>query len=157
MSTTPGPPEAVSAAPGLRVGRGSQLTLRASRTLVLLNACGSARLLGDDRLGEELTRSFAEIFLRRGARGVIATTGDVRKLVSAEFVQQLLMGTEQHDVSVPTALRAYRARLAADVKHGERDDARAEARLVAFFNGFMYLYFGNPHTLLRMIPKAAGE
>jgi CHAT domain len=126
--------------------------LLASRTLVLLNACGSGQLLNDDRLGETATRSFAEVFLRRGARGVIATSGEVDKLESYDFAVRLLSDAEAADLNVPASLRNYRAELAADLPRDPAADATDE-QLQAFFNGFMYLYFGNPNTFLRMRPK----
>ncbi|BCY08789.1 CHAT domain-containing protein [Actinoplanes sp. L3-i22] len=134
-----------------QLGRHRMRALRAARTLVLLNACSSALLMNDDRFGERATRTFAEIFLRRGARGVIATAGEVGKLDSLEFVDRLLEVARDRSVSVPAALRDYRAAL---VEELPADPSTADpALLKAFFYGFMYLYVGHLDTALYMPPR----
>ncbi|MEU8007911.1 CHAT domain-containing protein [Catellatospora sp. NPDC049111] len=125
-----------------------------SRTLVLLNACGSGQLLNDDRFGEQGTRNFAEMFLRRGARGVIATSGQVDKADSYDFAWRLLSESESEDLSVPGMLLAHRTNLA-DALPSDPSVKATDEQLREFFNGFMYLYFGNPNTLLRMLPSGA--
>jgi hypothetical protein len=140
-----------------RVGVYRMRALRRSRTLVLLNACGSAQLLHDDRFAEKATRSFAEIFLRRGARGVIATSGEVGKAESYDFVQHLLLGAEEAGISLPAALLEYRASLAAGLPEDPSDDPAVLQRLQMFFYGFMYLYFGHPDAVLHMLPLRVGS
>jgi hypothetical protein len=130
--------------------------LRQSRAVVLLNACGSGQLMRDDRFGEGSARSFAEIFLRRGARGVIATSGRVGKIESYDFVQRLLSEAEDAAINLPAALLAYRAKLARGLPADPGDDPAVQKKLEAFFHGFMYLYFGDPDTALHMLPPGAG-
>lgn len=152
----PGPNGAVSTLAGIPLDRFEVFRMRAllgSQTLVLLNACGSAQLLNDDRFGEQKTRSFAEVFLRRGARGVIATSGQVDKADSYDFAWRLLSEAEAEDASIPGMLLAHRTQLA-DALPADPGGTATDEQLRDFFNGFMYLYFGNPHTLLRMLPKA---
>jgi hypothetical protein len=131
-----------------QLGQHRMRALRAARTLVLLNACSSAVLMNDDRFGERATRTFAEIFLRRGARGVIATAGEVGKADSLEFVDRLLAAARDRSVSVSTALRDYRAALAENLP--DDPSAADPALLKAFFYGFMYLYIGHLDTALHM-------
>jgi hypothetical protein len=152
----PGSNGAVSTLAGIPLDRFEVFRMRAllgSQTLVLLNACGSAQLLNDDRFGEQTTRSFAEVFLRRGARGVIATSGQVDKADSYDFAWRLLSEAETEDASIPGMLLAQRTQLA-DALPADPGGTATDEQLRDFFNGFMYLYFGNPHTLLRMLPKA---
>ena len=130
--------------------------LRQSRTIVLLNACGSAHLLHDDRFGEKSARSFAEIFLRRGARGVIATSGQVGKIESYDFAHRLLFAAEDAAINLPAALRVYRASLASGLPADPGDDPALQEKLKTFFHGFMYLYFGHPDTALRMLSPETG-
>jgi hypothetical protein len=138
-----------------RLGVYLMRALRGSRTLVLLNACGSAQLMNDNRFGEKATRSFAEIFLRRGARGVIATSGEVGKADSYDLVSHLVFAAEEADVNLPAMLLKYRAALAHELPTDPGDDPAVEERLKFFFYGFMYLYFGHPDTMLRMLPVGA--
>jgi hypothetical protein len=137
------------------VGAKLMRALHGFRTLVLLNACGSAQLMNDDRFAEKATRSFAEIFLRHGARGVIATTGQVGKGESHQFMQELLFGAEE-GINLPDTLLKYRASLASDLPADSEDDEDAQDRREAFFHGFLFLYFGNPDTELRMLPVEVG-
>jgi hypothetical protein len=156
----PGPNGEVATLAGMpmdRVELYRMPALRHSRAVVLLNACGSAQLMHDDRFGEEgSARSFAEIFLRRGARAVIATSGKVGKIESHDFLQRLLSDAEDAAINLPAALLAYRAGLARGLPPDPGDDPAVQNKLKAFFNGFMYLYFGHPDTALRMLPPGAG-
>jgi len=136
-----------------QLGHRRMRALNTARTLVLLNTCSSALLMNDDRFGERATRTFAEIFLRRGARGVIATTGEVGKLDSLEFVDRLLTAAEDQPISVSTALRDYRAKLAKALP--DDPSAAGPVLLKAFFYGFMYLYIGRLDTALHM-PRQGG-
>jgi hypothetical protein len=153
----PGPNGAASTLAGMPLDRLEVFrmpVLLGSRTLVLLNACGTGQLLNDDRFGEQGTRSFAEVFLRRGARGVIATSGQVDKADSYDFAVRLLSDAETDDLSIPGMLLKHRAGLA-DALPADPADTATDEQLREFFNGFMYVYFGNPNTQLRMLPNAA--
>lgn len=138
-----------------RIGAYRMRLLRRSQTVVLLNACGSAQLMHDARFAEKLTRSFAEIFLRRGARGVIATSGQVGKVESYDLVLRLLFAAEDAGVNLSSAMLDYRASLADGLPADPRDDPIVEEKLKRFFHGFMYLYFGHLDTVLRMHPDGA--
>jgi hypothetical protein len=153
----PGPDGATSTLAGISLDRLEGFRMRAlhcSQALVLLNACGSGQLLDDDRFGEQGTRSFAEVFLRRGARGAIATSGEVDKIISYRFVYKLLAAVDATDKSIPSMLLTYRAQLA-DNLPADPVHTATNQQLSEFFNGFMYLYFGNPNALLRMSPNGA--
>ena len=76
----------------------------------------------DDRFGEGSARSFAEIFLRHGARGVIATSGQVGKIESYDFAHRLLFDAEDAAINLPAALRVYRASLASGLPADPGDD-----------------------------------
>ncbi|MEV0897238.1 CHAT domain-containing protein [Actinoplanes sp. NPDC049802] len=133
------------------LGRHRMHALRAADTLVLLNACSSALLMNDDRFRERATRTFAEIFLRRGARGVIATAGEVGKPDSLEFLDRLLAAARDQAVSVSALLRDYRATLARELPD---DLSTADPILLkAFIYGCMYHYIGRLDTALYMSPQ----
>ncbi|MEV4830535.1 CHAT domain-containing protein [Micromonospora sp. NPDC049257] len=135
-----------------RIGAYRMGALRAGRTLVLLNACSGAQLMGDTDFGERASRSFALIFLRRGAPGVIATAGQVEPAFSRDLLEHLLTVAAVGEVRLSAALRDYRARLAA----GVGDLTRAGTDLYplrAFIYGVMYQYIGRLDTTLRLQPR----
>jgi hypothetical protein len=129
---------------------------RALRTwpgLVFLNACHSGQLIDDPAFGDHLLRGFAELFLSEGAVGVIATLGKVGDQYGrevAERVVDMLAGIGNTPVSV--AMRDLRAQ-AAEEKPESSDDPR---ELLPFLYTFMYIYYGNPSTTIRLSRRPDG-
>ena len=133
--------------------------LRESGALVVLNACGSGRPAIDQRYHGAPTRSFAELFLRYGAGGVIATVGEVDLNHSHDFAVRLLENARAQDLNIAEALqqhRRYYAQLARR-KRGQ-SESRTERDFELFFSSFMYVYFGHPDTVLRTdsLPRGGG-
>ncbi|TCO59851.1 CHAT domain-containing protein [Actinocrispum wychmicini] len=138
---------------GLPLNAYTEFTMHAlqqSGALVLLNACVSGRPVVDERHPSTATRSFAEVFLRYGAGGVIATAGDVDLNHSHDFAVRLLSDANSRPVNVAEALREHRKHYANRVRYrpGAADN-RTEQQFKDFFASFMYLYFGHPDTILR--------
>ncbi|WP_430781761.1 CHAT domain-containing protein [Actinoplanes sp. G11-F43] len=124
------------------------IALAGRRTLVLLNACGSAQLMDDDRFNEQATRSFAQVFLESGAPGVVATVGEVGRDYSINLLNFLLRRTAHGQRSVSQALLDYRARLAGQLQRTPTDEMAQK-----FVNGFMYQYLGSFDTTLHLTTK----
>jgi hypothetical protein len=122
--------------------------LKKSGAVVLLNACVSGRPVVDERHPGTATRSFAELFLRYGAGGVIATTGDIDLNHSHDFAVRLLSNAENNPVNIAEALRAHRHHYAKQVRF-QPGVQRTEQQFKEFFASFMYVYFGHPDTILR--------
>ncbi|GII85764.1 hypothetical protein Ssi03_37540 [Sphaerisporangium siamense] len=128
------------------------LRLRSAATMVFLNACQSGSLGYDtDRFNDRVLRGFAEVFLRSGAAGVLATSGNVGDREAWEMARELFRHMREHPGRpVAEALRTLRARAAtlspADLA-GVSGTA-ADAELLPLLYRFMYVYYGSPRTLV---------
>jgi hypothetical protein len=120
--------------------------LSRSHAVVILNACNTAKLVPVGPQTPLSTTSFAGVFLRKGASSVIATLSTVGFHHSYEFVDHLLH-PEDDDHRLGHLLRLWRRRYARRVKTCAEDYAD-------FFNGFMYVYYGNPDSTLRVTGDA---
>ncbi|GII62346.1 hypothetical protein Skr01_24310 [Sphaerisporangium krabiense] len=133
------------------------LRLRSAATLVFLNACQSGALGYDtDRFNDRVLRGFAEVFLRSGAAGVLATSGNVGDREAWKMARELFRYMREHPGRpVAEALRELRARAAtlspADLA-GVSGRA-ADEELIPLLYRFMYVYYGSPRTLVT--PDAA--
>jgi len=131
-------------------------TLRAlqnSKSLIFLNACNSARAVVDRSLGERANRNFAEIFLRRRARGVIATLAEVPIGQSNALARRLVKEAQTGYVPLAEHLRKHRAKYAATLPAHTINLGEAECHAVkAFLYASMFVYFGHPDTTFRLAP-----
>lgn len=139
--------------------------LRGGATLVCLNACDSGRLFDNRARGEKALRGFAELFLRKGAVGCIATSGKVGDDVAHELIKELVERLcADPELPVAQALREFRARAAARLPDpteliglsGPERVAR-QRRILWVLYSFMFLYFGHPLTRLRLRVEPARE
>jgi hypothetical protein len=122
-------------------------TVSRSRSLIFLNACHSARLIQDSRMADGLLRGFAESFLRQGAAAIIGTAGRIGTDSARQAAQSIIEELARNrDRPVAAVLRDMRAQAARDAPVNP-DDPRG---LLTFMYRFMYLYFGNPCTTLRL-------
>ncbi|MEU6534450.1 CHAT domain-containing protein [Streptomyces sp. NPDC047000] len=141
----------------------SMAALDGRRTLVCINACHSARMVDNSPRGERALRGFAELFLRKGAGGCIATSGkvgdDVAHTLVRDLVERLCADPE---LPVAQALREFRARAVAALPdplpslytdEGTFDKV-GQQRLLPLLYSFMFLYFGHPLTTLRLSLRA---
>lgn len=127
--------------------------LRASRSVVFLNTCNSARQVMDIDLGTFSGRSFAEIFLRHHAAAVIATLGEIPVTHSAMVARKLVRMAKAGGVCVPEQLRAHRARYAEGLpkhtiglKEDKEDKGGRKAAIQAFLIASTIVYFGHPDS-----------
>jgi CHAT domain len=131
---------------------------RLRETLVFLNSCVSG-LMGVDtaKYNDGALRGFAEVFLRSGAAGVLATTGAVGN-DEARALARDLFDYLKADQALPvaTAVRQLRAQALREMNnHPEwfrsdlSDDDRkaADLRLLPLLYPFMYIYYGSPWLL----------
>ena len=126
--------------------------LHTSRAPVLLNACSSGRTVTDSRRPGMPVRSFAELFLRRGASAVIAAVGEIDLNHSHDFARRLLFETTDDKTRLAEVLHNHRKHYARSVRRA-RTDSRSEADFRLFFDSFMYVYYGHPNTTLRTVPR----
>jgi hypothetical protein len=122
--------------------------MHASGSVVLLNACNSARPVVDPAMGDRANRNFAEIFLRRRARAVVATMGEVPTGSSAALARSVIARARSGGVLIPEFLRNRRAQAARDLpadtlalEPGERE------AIQDFLYASRYVYFGHPDAV----------
>ncbi|MEW2144208.1 CHAT domain-containing protein [Micromonospora vinacea] len=120
--------------------------VQGSRPVVVLNACNTAKGVPVGPESQVANRSFAELFLRKGAASVVATLGNVGLEHTQEFVYQLL-NADGDDRRVARFLRRHRARYAARVAI---ERVPEEWNYREFFYSFMYVCFGHPDTTLHL-------
>ena len=123
--------------------------LTASRPVVILNACNTAMVVKAGRDVPRATRSFANVFLNKGASAVIATVGEVDLDQTHDFMTLLFKGAaENHRVSA--LLLAWRKYHADRIMGRSRTDPELPGLLKDFFHAFLYVYFGHPDSTLRL-------
>jgi CHAT domain len=115
-----------------------------SKAVVILNACNTAKLVPVGPHATRATRSFAEMFLRKGASSVIATLGQVAVDHTVEFTFRLFEAATGQRIS--KILLDHRKRYADRLADPHRGDAKYEQ----FFYCFMYVCFGDPETTLKL-------
>ena len=117
-----------------------------SKAIVFINACHSGRMLKDNKyLRTRYLRGFPEVFLSKGAVGVIGTTGFVNDTFATEMATWFLRALSTTDEPVSKLLRRWRGKVLGDL-HAER----SEEDDVALLNACMYVYYGNPQSRLRI-------
>jgi hypothetical protein len=125
--------------------------LRNSRAVVFINACHSA-LVSETDARTGVRESFTETFLDNYASGVIGTIGlvddkDFAPTITRELIEQMNQG-----IPIAEALQRVReSRYTAlnTILNRERRNPTHE-ELKDFFNAFMYVYYGNPLTRLKV-------
>jgi hypothetical protein len=124
--------------------------LAGAPTFVFLNACHSGGLSHDTaRLNDGFLRGFAEVFLRSGAAGVLATSGRVGTATAFEMARAVLERMRERP-GVPAArivrdLRGEAAsRIPADL--ASVDDPDAHRQLLPLLYTFMYVCYGSPRA-----------
>lgn len=126
--------------------------LEESRSIVFINACSSGVITQDTTvLNDEVQRGFAELFLGKGARGVLGTLGSVKARRAAEFANRFLQTTLAKDQPIARTLRELRAEVAKRMP----DEPTAE-QYEELYTVLLYVYYGNPRTRLRL-RTATGE
>jgi hypothetical protein len=118
-----------------------------SKAVVFINACHSGRMLKEDEyLGAEHLRGFPEFFLGQGAVGVIGTTGFVNDKFAAKMANWLLRNLRTTDEPVSKLLRRWRATVIESLPLTPSEEDKVE-----LLNAFMYVYYGNPLSRLRIV------
>ena len=123
--------------------------LTASRPIVILNACNTAKVVPVGADVQMATRSFAEIFLNKGAAAVIATAGEVDLDQTHEFMTRLF-NNPPDDHRLSSLLLAWRKYHVDQITKLAWNDAELPARLRDFFHAFLYIYFGHPDSTLQI-------
>ncbi len=91
---------------------------------------------------------FIELFLAKGARGVIGTLGAVGDSHAANFAHDLIQESlRSPNLSVAALLRKLRLRVVENLP-----EQPTTQDLLPFIYTFMYVYYGNPMTVLRLTP-----
>lgn len=120
-----------------------------SRSIVFINACHTARQEAHDFIPRHYCVGFVERFIAQGSRGVIATLGAVGQLHAANFARELIQKSLQSpNLSVAELLRQLRLRVVNRLLENP-----TEEDLLKFIYTFMYVYYGNPMTVLRLTPR----
>ncbi|MFE6287372.1 CHAT domain-containing protein [Streptomyces sp. NPDC057877] len=136
--------------------------LRTDGALVCLNACHSGRFVDNRAQGEHALRGFAELFLRKGAGGCVATAGGVGDPESRVLVRRLVHEMAAHPRhSVPETLRFFRASAVrefgslAAIPTVRNDDGQidqvGQKRVLRLLYAFMFHYYGHPETVLHLV------
>jgi hypothetical protein len=119
--------------------------LEKSRSVVFVNACNSGVVVQDTTvLHGDFQRGFAELFLGKGARGVIGTLAEVEAKDAVEVAERFLAKVSAPGgTSVAHALRELRAEVARSMT-----DSSKPADYEKLYSVFLYVYYGNPRTVL---------
>jgi hypothetical protein len=119
-----------------------------SQGIVFINACHSAREQIDPVICHSYRMGFIELFLAKGARGVIGTLGAVGDIYAAEFACKLIKESSQvSPLSVAALLKKLRSKAVENL-----DPEPTLEQLLCLIYTFMYVYYGNPMTVLRLTP-----
>ncbi|MGW5350150.1 CHAT domain-containing protein [Streptomyces sp. NPDC004031] len=138
--------------------------LAAGGTAVVLNVCHAGRVVANHGGGEDALRGFTELFLRGGATACVAVGGAVDDTIARELLAHLMDHTGRTpERSLALMLRDFRARATDTLPHplprargGDGTvDLRGQRAVLRFLYPFMYVYYGHPHTTLRLSPSAA--
>ncbi|GIF44155.1 CHAT domain-containing protein [Actinoplanes xinjiangensis] len=136
---------------GISLSRFETLRLRAMRasgSVVMLNACNSARPVFDPAMGDRANRNFAEVFLRRHARAVLATMGEVPTGSSAALARRMIVLARSGGVRIPEFLRQHRAGSARGLPADTLTlDAEQREAIRDFLYASRYVYFGHPDAV----------
>jgi hypothetical protein len=133
--------------------RGSLLAaIGASRPVAFLNACHAGRLSASvKRLPGTYRRGFPELFIGKGAVGVIGPVGNIGDtdagLIAGDLITRLVRSPA---APVAHTVRAMRADAAA--AHATTGTAETQLRLIF---SFMYVYYGVPHAILELAAEGA--
>lgn len=138
--------------------------LRSQPVLVFLNGCRTGSIGVDkDKYNDGALRGFAEVFLRCGAAGVLATTGAVGKEEAGTLAMTLIGRLDENpDLTVADAVRQLRDGVAepvlmlvnllrsrgTDMSEDERDEKERE--LLKHLYPFMYIHFGSPRLVMSL-------
>ena len=130
--------------------RKCQLNLvKNSQGIVFINACHSGREQAHNSIPHNYRMGFVELFLAKGARGVVGTLGAVGDTYAAQFAHDLIEESlRPPQASVATILRKLRLKVVKNLpsEPNTRD-------LLPLIYTFMYVYYGNPMTVLRLIAR----
>ena len=128
---------------------------RTDPTIVFLNACHSGRLSRKDQFNvfdPKYRKGFATFFLERGAKGVVGTLGKVGDRYAAQIAQSFFAEYRRNpNLTVAEILRNLRADIARKLQAG-----KSKENWYLFLYTFMYVYYGNPKTVLEIAP-AGGQ
>jgi hypothetical protein len=121
---------------------------KGSRSIVFINACHSGRQEAHTFIPRGYCVGFIELFLAKGARGVIGTLGAVGDSDAAKFAHDLIEESlRSPNLSVAALLRKLRFRVVENLP-----EQPTTQDLLPFIYTFMYVYYGNPMTVLRLTP-----
>jgi CHAT domain len=122
-----------------------------SQGIVFINACHSAREQAHSSIPHSYRLGFIELFLRQGARGVIGTLGAVGDSHAAIFARELIEESLHFpNLSVAALLKKLRLKVVKNLP-----DEPTTKDLLPLIYTFMYVYYGNPMTVLRL--SSSGE
>jgi hypothetical protein len=125
-----------------------------SDAVVFLNTCHSGRMFKEEQyLKSDRLRGFPELFLSKGARGVIATTGLVNSAFAATAAEQLIGMLRTRTLPISVLLREWRRGVVQGLPSREQ---RTKQDMATLLNTCMYVYYGNPRAGLRVRREAAG-
>ena len=127
--------------------------LTRSRAVVILNACNTAKPVPVGPQVPRATRSFAEVFLAKGASAVIATVGPVDLDQTREFVYHLV-GTAGDERRLSQLLLSWRRYHVDRLMQCGDNDPKRPGYIQDFFHAFMYVYFGHPDSTLEITDAA---
>jgi hypothetical protein len=130
--------------------------LASNGALVFLNACFGAAPEGGPS-GQPAT--FSELFLRKGASGVIAATAEIDADHSQDLAEELLVAASRGNwLNISGWLHDWRRDYAqeAEVAAASAPENADEPVFKRFFEAFKYIYFGHFDSTLRAVPNGLG-
>ncbi|MDJ0509287.1 MAG: CHAT domain-containing protein [Crocosphaera sp.] len=124
-----------------------------SSSLIFMNSCHSGRLQTDENFNifdPDERVGFSSFFLEKGADGVIGTLCEVVDQYAARVSQNFFDEYQKNpQLPVATILKNIRLKAIQDFL----SDRRNLDKKYLFLFTFMYIYYGNPMTKLKLIEK----
>ena len=128
--------------------------LQSSKSVVFLNVCDSARPVLDEAINDDRLRGFVNLFLSKGASGVIGTVGMIGEKFASDTTQELVNASlETPGCSIAVLLRNMRS----TAIKGFSDKINDESAQLRVVYAFMYVYYGSPMTHLPIARRQAGS
>lgn len=123
------------------------------RPILFINACHSGRVIR--RKEEYRLHGLPVVMLKRIGAGLIGTLGPVGSTYASDIAEHILRAILEQPEGVQPAqlLRQLRA-MAAQQLISNRESRENQLR---FIYTFMYVYYGNPQVLLRLLPAPVKE
>jgi hypothetical protein len=139
---------------------GSLRLFKASKSLVLINACAVGSVNALDLSATDRPLGFPKLFLDQGARGVIGALYKVDVVHAVRLAEDLIqLAKEDQKKPIPELLRTLRERADEKLEEALNDEEVADHRaaFAAWYYTYLYVYYGDPRATLTLDGQGGGS